>query len=215
VFNVAINGTQVLSNFDITAQAGAAFKALDRSFPLNVTGGSISIAFSSLVDNATISAIQIAPATAPPPSSVVTRINAGGSSYTDPQGQTWNADTGFTGGFTYTTSVPIQNTTSQPLYQATRYGSTFSYQFSVPNGNYTVTLKFAEPFFSAAGSRIFNVAINGTQVLSNFDITAQAGAAFKALDRSFPVSVTGGSITIAFSSLVNFATVSGIQITAP
>jgi len=47
------------------------------------------------------------------------------------------------------------------LYQTERYGN-FTYQFTVPNGGYNVTLKFAEFYWTSAGKRIFNVAINGT-----------------------------------------------------
>jgi hypothetical protein len=68
----------------------------------------------------------------------------------------------------------------------------------VPNGNYTVLLKFAEIYFTKAGQRIFNVAINGTQVLSNFDIVATTGAPLTALDKNFPVTVTNGTVNIQF-----------------
>ena len=69
----------------------------------------------------------------------------------------------------------------------------------MPNGAYDVILKFAEPMFSAPNQRLFNVAINGSQVLTNFDIFAQAGASLTAVDETFPVTVTGGQITIQFS----------------
>ncbi len=48
-----------------------------------------------------------------------------------------------------------------------------------------MTLKFAEPVWSAKGKRVFNVTINGTKVLSNFDIFAAAGGEFKAVDKTF------------------------------
>jgi hypothetical protein len=62
-----------------------------------------------------------------------------------------------------------------------------------------VTLKFAELYWTAAGKRVFNVAINGTAVLSNFDIFKAAGAAFKAVDLTFNVS-SSGTITIQFTT---------------
>jgi len=127
------------------------------------------------------------------------RVHAGGASYTDSQGNLWTADTGFVGGNTASTTHAISNTTDPKLYQSERYGG-FSYVFTVPNGNYNVVLKFAEIYWSSAGQRIFNVAINGTTVLSNFDIVAQAGAAFTALDKTFPVTVTNGSIAIKFTN---------------
>jgi hypothetical protein len=78
-----------------------------------------------------------------------------------------------------------------------RYGS-FSYQFAVPNGSYTVALKFAETYWNSAGRRIFNVSVNGTQVLTNFDIVASAGAPLTAVDKTFPTTVTNGTISIQF-----------------
>ena len=75
----------------------------------------------------------------------------------------------------------------------------FSYSFSVPNGPYTVNLKFAEVSRFWGGGRVFNVAINGSPVLSNFDIYSQAGG-LTALDKSFAVSVTNGQLTIQFTN---------------
>jgi hypothetical protein len=128
------------------------------------------------------------------------RINAGGPAYTDSLGQVWAADSGFSGGSTFSTSTAIANTSTAPLYQRIRYGGGLTYQFTVPNGAYTLNLKFAEIYFTATGKRIFNVAINGSTVLTNFDIVAQAGAGFRAVDKSFNVTVTGGTITIQFTN---------------
>ena len=141
-------------------------------------------------------------------------VNAGGPAYTDPQSQVWAADTGFVGGGPWSTSATIQNTTTPTLYQTVRYGN-FQYQFTVPNGNYTVTLKFAEVYYPSAGQRVFNVSINGTQVLTNFDIVAQAGGMLRAVDKSFAVTVANGQITIQLSGVVDVGLVNAIQITSP
>ena len=69
-------------------------------------------------------------------------------------------------------------------------------RFTVPAGSYQVTLKFAETYFTsgaASGQRVFNVAINGTTVLTNFDIKAAAGGANIAVDRTFTVTAGAGS----------------------
>jgi len=102
-------------------------------------------------------------------------VNAGGPSYTDIQTQVWSADKNFSGGSTATTTHSIANTTDPILYQTERYGN-FTYQFTVPNGTYNVVLKFAECYWTSVGRRIFNVSINGTPVLTNFDIIAAVGA---------------------------------------
>jgi len=46
-------------------------------------------------------------------------------------------------------------------------------------------VKFAEIFFNQGGKRVFHVVINGTQVLTNFDVASQAGASDTAIDRYF------------------------------
>jgi hypothetical protein len=103
----------------------------------------------------------------------------------------------FSGGDVYRNNSPINNTPDPALYQTERFG-VFSYQFAVPNGSYNVVLKFAEIYWTAVGQRIFNVSINGTQVLTNFDIVAAAGGPLTAIDKTFPVTVTNGTVTIQF-----------------
>ena len=135
----------------------------------------------------------------PPASFTPVRINSGGPAYTDSLGQKWTADTGYTGGGPYSTTNTITNTPDPKLYQTSRYGASFSYAVHAPSGSYAVTLKFAELYWTAAGKRVFSVAINGTKVLSNFDIFAAAGATLKAIDETFKVTSTG-TITIQFTT---------------
>jgi hypothetical protein len=137
-------------------------------------------------------------------------VRAGLGAYTDKAGKVWAADTGFTGGSASTTGAAIAGTTDPALYQGERWGD-FSYQFAVPNGTYTVTLKFAEIYWTQKGQRVFNVALNGQAVLTNFDILAQV-APNTALDKSFTVAVTGGTLTAAFTTVTDAAKLSAIAI---
>ena len=74
-------------------------------------------------------------------------------------------------------------------------------------------MHFAELFQTAAGKRVFNVLINGTTVLSNFDIFATAGAAFKAVVRDFTATANAsGQIVINFNTVTDNATIEGIEI---
>jgi hypothetical protein len=125
----------------------------------------------------------------------------------------WSPDTGFNGGSTYSTGATIAGTTDPALYQTERWnGGTLTYNFTVPGATYTVTLKFAEIFFTAAGQRVFNIVINGTTVATNFDIFAQAGAANKAVDKSFTVNASGGQVSIQLVPVVENPKISAIQI---
>src|SRR5581483_3770784 len=108
------------------------------------------------------------------------RVNAGGPAYTDPSGNVWSADSGYVNGTTYGSSHWISSTATPPLYQTERYNAgVLEYRFSVPNGKYNLTLKFAEIYFNSAGQRVFNIAIDGTQLEANFDIFAAAGGSNK------------------------------------
>jgi len=78
---------------------------------------------------------------------------------------------------------------------------------------YTVRLHFAELYWSYSGMRKFNVVINGTTVLSSFDIFATAGGAYKAVVRGFMATAnSSGQIVINFQKVTDNATIEGIEI---
>ncbi|HMC10036.1 MAG TPA: right-handed parallel beta-helix repeat-containing protein, partial [Pirellulaceae bacterium] len=85
----------------------------------------------------------------------------------------------------------------QSYAQALTFGSdqgNLSYQFAVPDGAYTMRLHFVEPNqFAPVGQRKFNIDLQGTTVLANYDIAADAGASFKATEKTFVVTAAGGS----------------------
>ena len=206
VFNVSINGQQVLANFDMAAAAGAN-TAIDKTFTINTTTGQIAIQFTGVVQNPKVNAIEIVSGIVSP-----IHVNGGGGAYTDPSGNFWLADFGYSGGSTYATSSFIANSATPVLYQSERWQQGgFSYQFAVPGSTYTVRLKFAEIWFTSPGQRSFNVSINGQRVLTNFDIAAAAGA-FTAIDKSFTVSASGGQILIQFAPVLQNPKVNAIEI---
>ncbi len=66
---------------------------------------------------------------------------------------------------------PGVNAAPMGVYQHGRAGVfTYTIPGLTSGSTYTVLLHFAETYFSAAGNREFNVAINGTTVLTNLDI---------------------------------------------
>jgi len=141
-------------------------------------------------------------------------VDAGG-----PAAGTFQADTGFSGGDTYSTTATIDtsavtNPAPQAVYQSQRYGNfTYTATGLTPGASYSVRLDFAEIYWNSAGQRVFNVTINGTQVLTDFDIFAQAGGKDKALAETFTATAdASGAITIGFISVKNNAAVNGIEI---
>jgi len=141
-------------------------------------------------------------------------VNAGGSAV-----GSFAADEFSSGGSTYSTSSSIDTSgvtspAPQSVYQTERYGN-FTYTFPnlSPGAQYTVRLHEAEIYWTSSGQRTFNVAINGQQVLTNFDIYATAGAANKAVVEQFTTTANGnGQIAIQFTSVKDQAKVDGIEI---
>jgi len=153
-------------------------------------------------------------------SSYVKRINAGGDSYTDQNGNLWLADLqysiggfGYVGGNVYSTSDPISRTEEDVLYQSERWGMD-AYQFDVPDGDYEVTLHFAEIYLKRNNRRLMSVAIEGQTVLTDLDIHRQVGHD-AALEYTFNnILVTDGRLDIAFSSTREQAKISAIEISS-
>jgi hypothetical protein len=132
-------------------------------------------------------------------------------SYTASDGTAWQADQYSTGGQQLYTGYLVANTADPTLYRWARQGyyGDFSYNIPIANGNYQLTLKFAEIQYASAGARVFNVTINGAAVLTNFDIVAQAGY-WTAIDKQFPVTARPsaprptGSINVGCSPGLRF-----------
>jgi glucan endo-1,3-alpha-glucosidase len=131
----------------------------------------------------------------------------------------WVADTDFTGGTAATSTNTIStsgvtNPAPQAVYQSSRYGaSTYTIGGLTAGTSYTVRLHFAETYWTAAGQREFNVSINGTQVLTNFDIFATAGGENIATVKQFTATAnSSGQIVITSTNVVDNAQFNGIEV---
>jgi len=143
------------------------------------------------------------------------QIDTGSTTGTSPFSADQFSSGGTTRSVTNTITITgITNPAPQAVYQSERFGSsTYTLPGLTPSAQYTVRLHFAELFQTAAGKRVFNVAINGTTVLTNFDIFATAGAAFKAVLREFTATANAsGQIAIVFTTVTDNATIEGIEI---
>jgi hypothetical protein len=137
------------------------------------------------------------------------RVNCGGPSITDSLGRVWSADDQRSRSIT---TAPIASTSDPAIYQKESWSmGPLAYQFSVPNGTYTVKLKFAEIYMTQAGQRVFDIAINGNAVHSRFDILSQTGPN-TALDQSYSVNVTDGQISIRLTPVTGTPKLSGIEV---
>ncbi|HYX07011.1 MAG TPA: malectin domain-containing carbohydrate-binding protein, partial [Bacteroidales bacterium] len=136
-------------------------------------------------------------------------INCGGSDYKAIDGTSYSAD--MSGGASFSTNSDISGTEDDQLYQTERFGKNFSYAIPVENGSYQITLMFAEIFHSSAGQRVFNVSIEGEEVINNLDIYTKAGKN-AAYNETHEVTITDGVINIAFTTVTDNAKISAIKV---
>ena len=147
----------------------------------------------------------------------VLRLNSGGGA-----SGLFAGDAFSTGGTTYRNETAIDlsgavNPAPAEVYKSERYGN-FSYALPnlTPGATYKLRFHFAELYFTSPGQRVFNVAINGANVLTNFDIIATAGAPFKAIVREFTATAdAAGKITIDLTGTVDNAKINGLEVIIP
>lgn len=142
-------------------------------------------------------------------------INCGGnSSVTVGSGLIYEADAEYSGGSPDNITHSI-SAGSPALYQAQRVGQTFTYTLPMNNGSYTLDLRFAEIEYSGSGQGVFSVAANGTTVLANEDIYADAGGEYIGVEHEYPVTVTDGTLTVTFTASTGNAAVAAISVLNP
>jgi hypothetical protein len=98
---------------------------------------------------------------------------------------------------------PIADTEMDTLYQTVIW-DVKGYSLKVPNGSYTITLKFCEPHYNEIGKRVFGVKLQNKAVIDKLDIFAEVGRN-RALDYTFEdVKVADGLLNINFVNVVEF-----------
>jgi beta-glucanase (GH16 family) len=200
--SASFNPTSISSSGSSTLRVTTASSTPAGSYALTSTGMNGSLSHSASV-------VLTVSATAP-----VVEINAGGPAVTP-----FVADKDFTGGSTihHANTIDLSGVTNpapMAVYQTARVGNfTYTLPGFTAGASHTVRLHFAETYFSTAGSRKFNVTINGTQVLGAFDIFAAAGGKNKAIIEPFTVNANAsGQYIIQFTSTVNQSLLSGVEV---
>ncbi len=186
LFDVYINGTRVLHDFDVIGEAGASAADV-RAFKdvAPAADGKLHLRFEKDTNPAFINAIEITPGTYGKlrPVRIVSRDHA----YTDSQGRTWQPDRYVQGGQLVVRSQPVVTAGDSELFHGERFGN-LRYVIPVPPGRYGVTLYFAEEWFGpgtpaggGVGSRTFDILSNGLLLRRAFDIFKEAGGNHRAV----------------------------------
>ena len=222
VFNVSIDGQSFLHNFDIVATAGDQTGTMKDE---TVTSdGQVTIEFSHVVENPLINGIEIVKESGPTNFTTpvpIYRVHSGGAEInaTDGQAADWLEDDGDTvgtgdvvrtGGNVANWGQPWNGTVGPtvPSYVPADIFSTErwapqTYNFPVAAGTpLTVNLFMANNCGCTQnpGNRVFNVAIDGNPVLSNYDIVADVGNLVGEM-KSFNVTApANGMVTVALTN---------------
>jgi hypothetical protein len=224
-FNVAMNGSVVLPDFDIVSDAMGRNIADERVIRdvSPAPDGALHLSFTTGVGTPSLSAIQLLNGT--PHKQLPIRLITQATSYTDRNGQLWHPDNYFMSGRHVSHTLPATASFTQDLLSSERYGH-FTYALPVdPRDRYTVVLHFVELFFGTgeagvlgsgeggSGSRVFKVMCNGNTLLDDFDIYKESGS-LHMLTKTFHnlKPSAQGKLNLTFEPIKNYATVSEIEV---
>jgi hypothetical protein len=219
-FNVNVNGQPLLRGFNINSDVLGPNIADERVFKdiYPDKDGYLHLAFLMDKSSPTLNAIAILPGL--PHKQLPVRIVMQATAVTDHNGNLWHPDNYYQNGVTSDPPRQIGGTPDPGLYAQERYGH-FTYSIPVDTrGRYTLVLHFAELYWVpdpaggvGAGSRVFRVYCNGTTLLDNFDIYKEAGS-LRAMTKTFNHLRPSpeGKLDLTFEPIVNYATVSAIEV---
>ncbi|XP_078437586.1 putative LRR receptor-like serine/threonine-protein kinase At1g56140 [Wolffia australiana] len=108
--------------------------------------------------------------------------------------------------YTWNVLNQFPNTLDTELFQSARLSpsSLRYYGLGLENGNYTITLRYAETAFpdtntwQSRGTRIFDIYIQGALMEKDFDIRKEAGGSFRAVDKRYQARVTDNFLEVHF-----------------
>lgn len=219
LFNVSINGSEMLHDFDVISEAGsgtADIRAFKNLVP--AVDGKLHLKFEPSSNPAFLNALEITPGSPGRlrPIRMVSRSHA----YIDKMGRVWEPDEYSRGGQLVIRTEPVADAEDAELFHSERFGN-LKYVIPVPPGRYGVTLYFAEAWFGpstpaggGAGSRVFDILSNGIALRRNFDLFREARGA----ERAFTLVNHGlepdaqGKLTISLVPVRNYACINAIEV---
>jgi len=219
IFNVSVNGTPLLTDFDVIAEAGPSTADMRTFKDISpAADGQLHLRFFPETASAMVSAIEITPGTRGRlrPIRFVSRDHP----YTDKQGRAWDADAYSRGGQLVLRPRPVANLEDPDLLHGERFGN-LNYIIAVPPGRYGVTFYFAETWFGpgqfaggGVGSRTFDILCNGVALRRSFDIFKEAGGSGRAL--ILPIHGlepnAQGKLNISLTPVRNYASLNALEV---
>jgi hypothetical protein len=109
----------------------------------------------------------------------------------------------------------ILNTDNEIIYRSQRRtNSICTINYPATNGSYTLRLHFCE-FWKNNANDVFNLSIEGSQVLTGFNVWTAAGGRYRAYYQDFPVSISDGSLTIQITPTAGEGMLNAFELIAP
>jgi hypothetical protein len=218
VFDIQLNGSPLLKQFDIVSDAGAntADVRVFRDISPN-QDGYLHLDFAGSLGLPIINAIEILPGL--PHRLRPIRMVAQNSFFADAAGNLWMPDTYYSSGQLASDKVSIGGTSEPGLYAGERYGN-FNYALPVDKGSYRLTLYFSEKYWGVEGSkrggignRVFDIFCNGITLTRNLDIVEAAGSG-RALVKIYHGLRPNaqGKLIVSFVPNVNYASVDALEV---
>jgi hypothetical protein len=222
LFDVSLNGKKLLTYFDITTDAFGSTNANVKVFKdvQPAADGKLHLSFeASHRESAVLSAIEVIPAKKGVIQPI--RIVANERGFVDANGNYWRPDDYVHGG-RYARRAPVKHPDYDPtFFTGERYGN-FTYMLPVAqDGRYRLRLYFCERWWGpdtqgggGAGSRRFDVFVNGQALLSDFDVYSAAGGNGIPIMREFPNLKPNaqGKLIVQFVPRQNYAMVNAIEV---
>ena len=159
------------------------------------------------------------------PGGTIRIINGSTTPYTDTQGNVWAASSGDDGGWIYNNGGPYATIPDANLYNTDYFSENdMRFDFTVSNGNYLITAKFAFTEAGGAGYDVNGLEVQGQMLYPNVDVYVVAGGRNQPYDYKLPATVTNNQLSFvirrvgghhAFVSALQIAPVTGTSTGPP
>ena len=219
VFNVWINGTEALHEFDAISDAGAGMADIRTFKDISpAADGRLHLRFEPFHSPSLLNAIEIVPGIRGELRPV--RMLSRDRVYVDRQGRVWEPDRYARGGQLIARTNPVAGADDPEIFRGERFGNV-RYVIPVPPGRYAVTFYFAEAWFGpgtsaggGVGSRVFDILCNGVALRRGFDVFQEAHGGGRAVTWTAHglEPDAQGKLTIALAPVRHYACINAVEV---